>query len=208
MAARPRSVAQNQFFLFLMGIAPYKGDFRIASAVELSYCDIRESNNNRTEERRFGRSNVNFGLGQPELRTLTIRQPGLYLFEVEAKSSVTQSFTDRVAVLVFDAIHIKSLLRNKWRAMKTCLSDNDVSGAVDYFSIASRTNYEKIFTSIGDKLPQVAEQMGDIELIHLEDGWAKCRTRRTDIVAGKSTKVSYLIYFGIDKNGLWKIDRF
>ena len=191
-----------------MGLAPFKGDFRIKAPTELYHCTVRESDLNRSKVQQFGPSNVNFGLGPPELRTLAISRPGLYLFEVEAKSTVTQIFTDEVAVLVCDTKQISNLLLSKWNAMKVCLAAGDVSGALEYFSRFSRADYEKIFTSLGDKLPQIAQQMEDIELIHFEDGFVKCRIWRDEIIAGETRRITYKIYFSTDENGIWKIDRF
>ncbi len=181
-----------------MGLAPFSGELQIAAPVELD----------RSTALDFGPSDVVFGLGPPILLPITIKQPGLYWFEVEAESIDNQIFTDEVAVLVYDNDELDALLRAKWNAMKACLLAGDGQGASVYYNSATRSNYEAIFTALGDQLPQIAQQMQDIELIHAGEGYAKYRIRRDEIIGGETHSITYNIYFCTDENGVWKIDRF
>jgi hypothetical protein len=181
-----------------MGLAPFKGELQIASPVELYRRTVLD----------FGPSDVVFGPGPPGLLPITIKQPGLYWFEVEAKSIDNQIFTDEVGVLVYDTDELDALLQAKWNAMKTCLLAGDIQGASLYYSSATRGNYEAIFTTLGDQLPQIAQQMQDIELIYAGEGYAKYRIRRDEIIGGETHSITYNIYFCTDENGIWKIDRF
>ena len=95
--------------------------------------------------------------------------------------SLTPFRTDEVAVLVYDTDDLDALLQTKWNAMKACLWTGDVQGATAYYSSATRSNYQAIFTALGDQLPQIAQQMQDIEPIYAEEGYAKYRIRRDEI---------------------------
>lgn len=62
----------------------------------------------------------------PDLLPITIKQPGLYWFEVEAKTIDNQIFTDEVGVLIYNTDELDALLQAKWNAMKTCLLVGDI----------------------------------------------------------------------------------
>jgi hypothetical protein len=92
--------------------------------------------------------------------------------------------------------------------MKACLAAGDVQGALNYFGRATRDEYETIFTSMGDQLPLMAQQMQAIEMVLAEEGFAKYRIAKDEVIDGETYGITYDIYFSIDANGVWKIDRF
>jgi hypothetical protein len=181
-----------------MGLAPFKGELQIDAPSELVKSTVLD----------FGPSDVAFGLGPPRQLPLSINQPGLYWFEVQARSIDQQVFTDEVAVLVYDSKELDALLRAKWNAMKACLAAGDINGALSYFGSATRADFEAIFTSLGDQLPQIALQMQEIEMVQSDEDYAKYSIMKDEVIEGETYTITYDIYFSTDENGIWKIDRF
>jgi hypothetical protein len=181
-----------------MGQAPYQSELHIDAPSGLTGRTVLD----------YGPGSVKFGIGPPETLPLAISQPGLYWLEVEAKSVDNQVFNDEVAVLVYENSQLDALLKAKWNAMKTCLAAGDVQAALNHFSSASRDEFETIFTSFGDQLPLMAQQMQAIEMVLADEGFAKYRIMKDEVIDGVTYSITYDIYFSVDENGIWKIDRF
>ncbi|MBI5895681.1 MAG: hypothetical protein HZB24_06660 [Desulfobacterales bacterium] len=177
---------------------PYEGELRIAAPTELR----------RSEVLAYGWGAVTYGQGPPDFYPLTIDGPGLYRLTVEATARDGRIFTDETAVLVYDRDQLDALLQAKWNAMKERLAAGDVPGAVKHYANGTKGDYETIFTSIGSQLPQIAQQMGPIQMIVAKDGSAKFRLKRSEVHQGQTYEITYPIYFITEENGLWKIERF
>jgi len=180
------------------GLAPYTGVLKIEAPMVLT----------RTTVLDYGPEGIKFGQGPPEQVPLTINLPGLYWFEINATGADGGTYYDEIAVLVYDVDQLDTLLKAKWNAMKARMAAGDVAGAVADFSNATRQKYETIFTSLGDQLPLIAQQMQEIERVDAGEGYAKYRIQREEIIDGQSYSVIYDIYFSPDENGVWKIDLF
>jgi hypothetical protein len=145
------------------------------------------------------------------LYPIEIPEPGLYEFTVEATDEHNNLYTDAVTIVVFDEAEIRVLLEAKWDGMKDKLSAEDVSGALSFHHDVSKRKYESIYTLLKDKLPQIIEQMQDIELIYAKNHKAKYRIHRNhkvDEYTDEEVTVTYYIYFSKDQNGLWKIEKY
>jgi hypothetical protein len=180
------------------GLAPYDGELSIKAPVELSTSDLQV----------IGPGGVVIGDGPPDLYPLTIEQPGLHRLAVEATDSEARLYTDQVAVLVYDPDQLDALLQAKWNAMKSRLAAGDIDGAVDYFGSATSEDYRAIFTALESLMPQVVQDMQAIEMIYARQGFAKYRIKRSEVIQGQTFSITYNVYFSMDENGVWKIDRF
>ncbi len=134
--------------------------------------------------------------------------PGLYQIVAEVLAPGGEIFGDTVIVKLWDNYALEAMLKAKWNDMKANLSAGNIAGALDYFGDATRANYETIFTSLIDALPQIAQDMQDIEMISAGDGMAKFRILRNEIHQGQAYDITYKIYFDRADSGIWKIDRF
>ena len=103
---------------------------------------------------------------------------------------------------------LDELLRAKWSGMKSKLALGEIEQALSYFREGSKEDYRQIFTALAANLPRLVSGMQDIEMIGAEDGRAKYRIRRVHAVDGKPVTITYNIYFILDEDGLWKLDRF
>jgi hypothetical protein len=129
---------------------------------------------------------------------------GVYTFTATVTDAQGVTYTDSIAITVLNRNALDALLKGKWEGMKEALVNKDVEKAVSYFTDWTKERYSGIFTALGDRLPQVAQDMQDIRMIYLRNGVAKYRIRRIE-AAGE---ITYYIYFVKDDNGLWKISTF
>ncbi len=180
------------------GLVPFRGEINIASPCELLRSTFDD----------FGPGKVEYGLGRPGRIPLVINQPGIYRIEVDAKCPGNRTYFDEVAVLIVNTKQLEVLLKEKWNAMKACLTAGNVAGALQLFKTQSRARYEKTFTALNDQLPRLAQEMPEIELIQADNGFAKCRTRQAIVIQGQTHNISFDIYFSTDEHGIWQIDRF
>jgi len=135
-------------------------------------------------------------------------QTGLYFFTAIAEDDQGNSYIDTVAVQVINEAVLDGLLRAKWEGMKARLLVGDVEGALDYFSVPSRNEYNEIFTILSEDLVDIANGMEDIDLIYIEENVAKYRIRNDQEISGESHRLTYYIYFIKDPYGIWFIDSF
>ncbi len=103
---------------------------------------------------------------------------------------------------------LDTILKNKWNDMKKHLINKNIDKAIIHFTLRSRNDYKQMYTAIGDKLPEIAKNMGNIELITIKGGSAKYRLRRKQMIKGKEHEITYYVYFVIDYDDKWRIERF
>ena len=79
---------------------------------------------------------------------------------------------------------------------------------MNYFNDDTKELYNEIYTALYDNLPQIVEDMQDVELIYIEDNLAKYRIRKNELYGGETITITYYLYFTKDEDGLWKIHRY
>lgn len=137
--------------------------------------------------------------------TVRMTEPGLYIFTGTAKDELNNEYTDTLAILAMDKTVLDALLQSKWEGMKEELSIQKIDAATGYFDPRSRERYTAIYSAIIDILPQIAADMGDIQMIVAKDNYAKYRIHRKEALSGREYTITYFIYFIVDKDGLWRI---
>jgi len=116
-----------------------------------------------------------------------------------------QTYSDTVTIIVLSKFQMDNKLRAKWDGMKTAMTIMDVPKATSFFLPESQERYSGIFTALGDSLPQVAQNMQDIQMIYLEGNVAQYRIRKF----GPFGLITFYIYFIRDGNdGIWRIQQF
>ena len=118
------------------------------------------------------------------------------------------TYEDTVAVEVLDKAVIDAKLKGKWDAMKAKLSIVDIENGIKYFTAKSQGQYQETFNAISDVLPQAIAEMQGIEMIYCKNGTAKYRITSHQLIDKVYRDITYYIYFLIDDDGIWKIDRF
>ncbi len=131
-------------------------------------------------------------------------RPGIFYSTVTVMNDQANSYTATTVVNVMSIEEMDALLKAKWTGMTTSLSSGEIEAAVSYFSDASQVRYRGVFTYLHDRLPEIAREMNNIQLIYLRDGRAKYRIRRME----EGQEITYYIYFHRLSDGIWKIHQF
>jgi hypothetical protein len=132
---------------------------------------------------------------------------GIYYFTVSIISGGTL-YQDSMGIEVLSEAELDSLLRNKWGGMKGALANQNVDEALNYFAEESRQLFSEIFAALYTQLPQIAQEMQDIQLIYSKNNTSKYRIRKTESYGGQMLTITYYIYFIVDRDGIWRIYRF
>lgn len=133
---------------------------------------------------------------------------GIYYYTAIVTGPDANQYQDTIAITVMNQTQLDNLLKGIWDEMKTALLSQDINSALTYFISDSRQLYNDIFTALSAQLPQLVQDMQDIQLIYVENNSAKYRIRRTELCGGQMSTITYYIYFAVDENGTWKIYKF
>jgi hypothetical protein len=140
--------------------------------------------------------------------TVKMTAEGIYTFTATGTGTDGNTYQDTVAITVLSRTEIDALLQAKWSGMKTKLSAQDVEGAVSYFVSTSQERYRDIFTALSTRLPELVQNMQDIQLVYLKNNAAKYRIRKNELYGGQTLTITYYIYFEVDTSGIWRIGLF
>ena len=78
----------------------------------------------------------------------------------------------------------------------------NVDQAVAYFARKTRESYRKTFSSMGDRLPDLANEMGDVQLVRMRTG----REVESDLQSIRDGKrYSFQLIFIKDVDDKWRI---
>jgi hypothetical protein len=146
-------------------------------------------------------------LGDNEYKAV-MSSNGIYYFTAEVTDDQSNTYTDTVAVQVLNLNEMDALLKARWDGMKMALVNRDIETATRYFMADSQDHYSDIFTALYDRLPQLSQDMRQIELIYVKETAAKYRIRKTENWDGQPYEFTFYIYFEVDSDGIWKIYRF
>ena len=144
----------------------------------------------------------------PEHRKVRIHQEGFYQITVQATHRDGEVHEDSVSILVLNRTQLNGLLQTKWAAMREQLQRGEVEEALGYFVDSSKERYRVIFGSLGSKVASIVAGMQDIEMINCRDKSAEYRINRQHWIDGQPVTITYSVYFRVDRDGFWKIDRF
>lgn len=95
-------------------------------------------------------------------------------------------------------------LKAMWVSMINRLSAGDIEGALKFITYSSRWKYEKEFTSVKDRLPEISSKIRKIEPVYIKDDEAKYRVR----IGNPDDEYTHYVWFRKDIFGLWKIEKF
>ena len=118
------------------------------------------------------------------------------------------TYSDTIAIMVLSKTEMDTLLKGKWEGMKGALASNDINRALSHFTEESKELYSDIFAALQAQLPQIVEEMQDIQLVYMKNGFAKYRIRKNESYGGQMLTITYYIYFTVGTEGIWRIYRF
>ena len=105
------------------------------------------------------------------------------------------TYSDKVAVLVYDRTILDTLLQGKWNRMKAAMIAGNIEEAVQEFTYGQRDVFRDIFPIVESQLSQMATEMQDIQLIYQKNDTAEYRIRRDVIFNGSPETITFYIYF-------------
>ncbi len=142
--------------------------------------------------------------------TFTYTAEGVFYPKVTISDNQGNTYSDTVTITVLSKIEIDALLKSRWDEMKGSLASNDIDGALNNFVEESKALYKDIFTAFQaqSQLLQIVQEMQDIQLVYMKNGFAKYRIRKSELYGGQTVTITYWVYFAVDTNGVWKIYRF
>lgn len=133
---------------------------------------------------------------------------GMYYPTVTIEDSTGNTYTETTVINVLSKDAMDALLKGKWTGMKAALENGDIEGALSYFAEDYQQLYRNLFTNLSAQMPQVAQDMAEIQLVSVKDNTAKYRINKDKSYADQIITVTYHIYFAKDASGMWKIVRF
>jgi hypothetical protein len=139
--------------------------------------------------------------------TVRITAPGLYYFTVsdnQTEDNESRINKDHVSILVPDRTELDTLLKGKWGGMKDALAQSAVNDAISWFDNSTKEVYTEAFTALSAQLPQIVQNLNNIQLLEMQNNIAKYDIR----VFKNGNEFSYHLVFVKDKNGFWKIKAF
>ncbi len=111
-------------------------------------------------------------------------------------------------MVAVDRSTLDTLLRAKWEGMKQALASQDIPRALVFFTDEAKALYNDVFSILLPRLPQLVQEMQEIQLIYSADNRAEYRIRKQEVHGGTTLELTFYIYFAIDERGLWKIHKF
>lgn len=109
---------------------------------------------------------------------------------------------------MLDRTELDALLQAKWNGMKEAMLAGDIDGVVRYCSIDRQETYRRYFTAIAGQLSDIISHLGAVELLEISDSKVKYGLEYEIILNGVSTPAGSYLIFGVDEDGLWKIEFF
>jgi PKD repeat protein len=129
---------------------------------------------------------------------------GIFYPTITVTDNQGNTYLDTIAIAVMNKTEIDTLLKGNWEGMKGELSQEDVDKAIKFFEENSQDTYKTQFTALKSVLNIIANDMGQISLVKIEDDRAEYEI----ITTRDGVTYSYHLLFVRDKDGLWKIKRF
>jgi YVTN family beta-propeller protein len=140
--------------------------------------------------------------------SFTYTTEGVFYPKVTISDGQWNTYSDTIAIAVLSDTEMDTLLKSKWDAMKGFLASNDIDRALSSFTEESKRLYGDIFNALQTQLPQIVQEMQDIQLVYMKNGFAKYRMRKNEPYGSQILSITYYVYFAVDANGVWRIYRF
>ncbi len=131
-------------------------------------------------------------------------RPGLYFPTVTIIDDRGGTWTTTAVIQVYDFAVLDGLLRTKWAGLKAGLRGGDVEGALQFVAAAQRDGYRELLSALTLPLSNVDAVLGDVSFVSAGDDRAEYQMIRVD----KGIRLSYLVIFVRDEDGVWRLEFF
>lgn len=131
---------------------------------------------------------------------VSLNEPGIYTLRFWGIDPMGNRYEDTFGFTGVARGDTEEMLRQIWTRLKGYLTANNTEEALSLFTPETRWRFAAQFLLLGDRLPDVFSQIGDIQIVSLSDNMAKTRVMEGDI--------THYVWFARDVYGLWKIHKF
>lgn len=151
-----------------------------------------------------GNGSVDFAGPSVDGQTFTYAAPGLYFPTATTTDVQGNRVTASAVVEVFDVLAFDGVLQAKWTAFKDALRRSDIEKALASLVFSERQGYRELLAALTPQLGNIDVILRDISLIAFEDNRAEFQMIRFD----NGVRVSYLVLFTRDDDGIWRLEFF
>jgi hypothetical protein len=110
-------------------------------------------------------------------------------------------YTQVIPIVVTDRATLDQNLRAVWNGMKSALAAGDKARAMQYLDASAQQRYGPVFDVLLSSMPQITATFSDLQSVTLSDGLGEYAVNR--IINGENR--IYLIYFGRNGDGVWRL---
>lgn len=134
----------------------------------------------------------------------TYARPGLYFAMVSIIDDRGSTWTTTAVIQVYDLAVLDGLLQTKWAGLKARLRGGDVEGALQFVAAAQRDGYRELLSALTVPLSNIDAVLGDVGFVSTGDDRAEYQMIRVD----RGIRLSYLVIFVRDEDGVWRLEFF
>ncbi|MBI5406232.1 MAG: carboxypeptidase regulatory-like domain-containing protein [Nitrospirae bacterium] len=129
-----------------------------------------------------------------------INEPGIYTLGFWGIDPMGNRYEDTFGFTGIARGDVEEILKALWTKFKNDLIANNIEAALSIFTPETRGRYAEQFFLLGESLPDIFTNIGDIQIISLKDNLAKTRVYEGEI--------THYVWFARDIYGQWKIHKF
>jgi len=178
----------------VLGTAPQSVRFSMTSLKQIAHVELNLD----------GDGTIDWKGVTLEGQEFPLRQAGLYFPTVKVTDAEGKIHTENALVQVFDPKELDALLQAKWTAMKDALRQGDIGRAVNYIITKKRDGYRKMFEALTIPLSDIDQALTDIKFVKL----AGIHVEYEMLYMEGGVVLSGLVNFGLDMDGIWRIEFF
>lgn len=134
----------------------------------------------------------------------TYSSAGLYTPTATVSFENGTSRTIATIVRVWDADVLDSILQTKWQRLKDAIRNADLDRALENVIARKRQSYRRMLDGLGANAANIDQILGDITFVRQQGGRAEYEMIRIQ----DGLRMSYLVLFGIDEDGVWRLKFF
>lgn len=136
----------------------------------------------------------------PLQHRVIITVPGVYTITFNGVDYAGDRYKDTYGFIGMAREDMEEMLKSIWTGMRDYLKAGSMDDAIALITPETRGRYAEQFFLLGDYLPEIFANIGDIQLVTLKDNVAKMRIYEGEII--------HYVWFARDIYGLWKIHKF
>jgi hypothetical protein len=129
---------------------------------------------------------------------------GVYYFTAQAIGPDSNSYQDTIAITALPLAQIDTLLRAKWGALTTALTNKDIATALTLMHPTVRERYQIIFNLLKDTMPSLIAAHMELVFDYVETSYGYYELS----VFEDGVRSAYRIVFAKDEKGLWLLTDF